>query len=68
MSEFNMDMTPTENPNAECDLFIGATIGDIHDNTVYTDLTGKFPIQSFSGVTLVFVAYAYGPKLFWHAQ
>ena len=56
MSEMDKDMNPPEDPQAECDLFIGATIGDINDNTVYMDLTGKFPVQSFSGMSLVFVA------------
>jgi hypothetical protein len=55
-------MSPKEEPNAACDLVVGATIGDQNDNTLYSDLTGKFPIKAFSGNQVVFVAYAYGPN------
>jgi hypothetical protein len=47
---------------AGCELFVGATIGDQNENTLYTDLTGKFPVKSFHGNHMVFVAYAYGPN------
>jgi hypothetical protein len=58
--ELEEDMHPNEDPNAECHLFVGATIGDLNDNTLYTDLTGKFPLRSFHVNQVVFVAYAYG--------
>jgi hypothetical protein len=62
LQEEKEDMSPKEEPNAACDLFVGATIGDQNDNTLYSDLTRKFPIKAFSGNQVVFVAYAYGPN------
>eukprot|EP00804_Cyclotella_cryptica_P015695 CCRYP_018924-RA/>CCRYP_018924-RA protein AED:0.15 eAED:0.15 QI:0/-1/0/1/-1/1/1/0/1314 len=56
------DLNPPEEPTAPCHLFIGATIGNLFENTVYTDLTGQFPAQSYKGNKYVFVAYAYGPN------
>jgi hypothetical protein len=50
------DMHGTEEPNAECHVLVGATIGDANDDIIYTDLTGKFPIKLFHGNQLVFVA------------
>jgi hypothetical protein len=61
-NEDDEDMNPPEEPEAGCDLFVGATIGDNNDNTLYTDLTGKFPIRSSHGNKIMFVAYAYGPN------
>ena len=61
-SEMNQDMNPAEDTTAECELFIGATIGDQNDNTMYGDLTCRFPITSFKGNNLIFVAYVYGPN------
>jgi hypothetical protein len=60
LQEENEDMSPEEEPNTACDLFVGARIGDLNDNTLSSDLTGKFPIKAFSGNQVVFVAYAYG--------
>ncbi|KAL7503323.1 hypothetical protein ACHAXN_001123 [Cyclotella atomus] len=55
-------MNPLEEPEAGCELFVGATIGEQNENTLYTDLTGKFPVKSFHGSHMLFVAYAYGPN------
>jgi hypothetical protein len=60
--EHDEDMNPMEEPEAGCELFVGATIGELNENTLYTDLTGKFPIKSYHGNHMVFVAYAYGPN------
>jgi hypothetical protein len=60
--EHDEDMNPLEEPEAGCELFVGATIGEQNENTLYTDLTGKFPVKSFHGSHMVFVAYAYGPN------
>eukprot|EP00804_Cyclotella_cryptica_P019007 CCRYP_006480-RA/>CCRYP_006480-RA protein AED:0.25 eAED:0.14 QI:0/0/0/1/1/1/2/0/936 len=62
MSHIDQDLHPSEEPDAPCDLFIGATIGDTFFNTLYTDLTGQFPAKSFKGNKYVFIAYAYGPN------
>ena len=36
-----------------------AVIGDTHKDTIYSDLTGRFPIQSYEGMNYIFVAYVY---------
>ena len=41
MSEMDQDM----NPNAEFDLFVGATTRDDNNNMLCMDLTGKLPVQ-----------------------
>ena len=61
-NEMDADMNPTEQANAACHLFVGATIGDQNDNTLYGDQTGRFPVQSFKGNNYIFVAYVYGPN------
>jgi hypothetical protein len=62
VNDIDEDMNPPEDPNAGCDLFVGATIGDNNKNNLYTDHTGKFPIKPFHGNQIVFVAYAYRPN------
>ena len=47
VNEMDQDMNPAEDANTECELFVGATIGDQNENTMYGNLTGRFPIQSF---------------------
>eukprot|EP00804_Cyclotella_cryptica_P000229 CCRYP_016187-RB/>CCRYP_016187-RB protein AED:0.43 eAED:0.43 QI:0/0/0/1/0.5/0.33/3/0/375 len=47
MEAIDLDPIPPEEPDALCDLFIGATIGNLFQNTIYTDLTGQFPAQSY---------------------
>ena len=39
--------------------FIGATIADTHDSTIYTDQTGNSPVRSFHGKRCKFIAYEY---------
>jgi hypothetical protein len=34
-------------------------IGDRNNNTIYSDLTGRFPVQSYEGMEYIFVAYVY---------
>ena len=40
-------------------IFFCAVIGYAHENTIYSDLTGRFPIQSYKGMNYIFVAYVY---------
>ena len=53
------DMHPIPDPTAPCELFYFATLADTHINTLYTDLTGKFPVQSYSRNKYIFFAYIY---------
>ena len=53
------DFRPTTDKNAEVELFIGATIANTHDGTIYTDQTGNFPVRSFHGKRCKFIAYEY---------
>ena len=55
------DMNPPQQAcNAEDDtMSCYAVLADSIDGTMYSDLTGRFPVQSFSGNQYIFVAYIY---------
>ena len=55
------NMFPTEHvwSAIENEIFWCAVIGYSHKNTIYSDLTGRFPIQSYKGMNYIFVAYVY---------
>ena len=54
-------MFPTEHfcSAIEDKIFFFAVIGDANENKIYSDLTGRFPIQSYKGMNYIFVAYVY---------
>ena len=55
-------MLPTEqicNITGDETMFCFLVLRDIHENTVYSDLTGQFPIQSFAGMNYMCVCYVY---------
>ena len=54
-------MFPTEHvcSAVEDEMFCCAVIGDKHKDTIYSDLTERFPIQSYEGMNYIFVAYVY---------
>jgi hypothetical protein len=58
-TEKDNDLVPPQDENAEVEIFVGATIGDLHDGTIYTDQTGSMTDQSFHGKRYQFVAYEY---------
>jgi hypothetical protein len=41
------------------DIFCFAVLADANTGTMYTDLTGSFPIRSFKNMQYIFVAYVY---------
>jgi hypothetical protein len=41
------------------DMFCFAALTDANEGTMYTDLTGKFPVRSYKNNQYVFVAYFY---------
>ncbi len=41
------------------DVFCFAALADANTGTMYTDLTGSFPVQSFKNMQYIFVAYIY---------
>ena len=55
------NMFPTEHVCSamEDEIFCCAVIGDTHKDTIYSDLTGRFQIQSYDGMNYIFVAYVY---------
>ena len=55
------DMCPTEHicSAVEDEIYCFAVIGDQNENTIYSDLTGQFPVRSFEGMSYIFVAYVY---------
>ena len=55
----DQDFRPPANDKAEVELFIGATIGEQNDGTIYSDQTGAFPVQSFHGKKSKMILYEY---------
>ena len=53
------DFRPPIDEKAEVELFLGATIAEQNEGTIYTDNTGAFPVQSFHGKRMHFVTYEY---------
>ncbi len=53
------DFRPPIDEEANVELFIGATIAEQNEGTIYTDNTGKFPVQSYHGKRIQFVVYEY---------
>jgi hypothetical protein len=41
------------------DMFCYAALANAITGTMYTDITGTFPIRSFKSIQYVFVAYIY---------
>ena len=54
-----MDMHPPQQMCAALDMFCFAALADANEGTMYTDLTGKFPVRSYKNNQYVFVAYFY---------
>jgi hypothetical protein len=40
-------------------MFCFAALADANTGTMYTDLTGAFPVRSFKNMQYIFVAYIY---------
>ena len=53
------DMNPPQQMCAALDMFCFAALADTIKGTMYTDLTGKFPVRSYKNNQYVFVAYFY---------
>ena len=53
------DLHPPQEVNAACELFCFTTLADTNTGTIYTDLTGRFPVQSFQGHQYIFCTYVY---------
>ncbi len=55
------DMNPQEQACSanEDEMFCFAMLADANENTLYSDLTGQFPVRSYSGMQYIFVAYVY---------
>ena len=43
----------------ENEMFCFAILRDENENTIYSDLTGRFPIESYTGMNYIFVCYIY---------
>ena len=53
------DMFPREQvcQAYEDEIYCFAVLGDTNEDTLYTDLTGRFPVESYEGMNCIFVAY-----------
>ncbi|KAL3773260.1 hypothetical protein ACHAW5_002424 [Stephanodiscus triporus] len=52
-------MSPQQEACAMHDMFCFAALAAANTGTMYTDLTGAFPIRSFKNMQYIFVAYIY---------
>ena len=59
LEQTEKDFNPEQDEDAEVELFIGATIGNQNDDTLYIDQTGVMPVPSFHGNQYQFIAYEY---------
>ena len=50
---------PTHQACAMQDMFSFVALANAHTGTMYTDLTGAFPVWSFKNMQYIFVAYVY---------
>jgi hypothetical protein len=56
------DFVPKQDEATEVKIFVGATIGDQNDGTIYTNQTGSMTDQSFHGKRYQFIVYEYRSK------
>jgi hypothetical protein len=58
------DMAPAEQMCSaiENEMFCFAILRDGEGNTIYSDLTGSFPVESYTGMNYIFVCYVYKLK------
>ena len=54
-----LDLFLPKESHAAYGMFCYATLADANENTLYTDLTGKFPVRSYKGNQYLFIAYVY---------
>ena len=54
-------MSPPEQVCTAIDdeMFFFAILAEQNENTIYSDLAGRFPVCSYSGMNYIFVAYVY---------
>ncbi len=52
-------MFPAHEACAAQDMLCSAALADATTGTMYTDLTGAFPVRSFKNMQYIFVAYIY---------
>ena len=55
------NMSPPEQVCTAIDdeMFCFAILADQNEDTIYSDLAGRFPVCSYSGMNYIFVAYVY---------
>ena len=55
------NLLPTEEACAteEDEIYCYAVMGDRNERTIYSDLTGRFPVESYDGKNYIFIAYVY---------
>ena len=55
----NHNFRPIINATTDFKLFVGVTISEQNDGTIYTNQTGAFPVTSYHSNKYQFVAYEY---------
>ena len=53
------DVNPPSEKDAACEIFCCAALANTIEGTLYTDLTGRFPVRSYKGNQHIFLAYVY---------
>ena len=57
----DVDVIPTDKQASN--MFCCASLADTTEGTLYTDMTGSFPVQSLEGMHAFFVAYDYDTNM-----
>ena len=57
----DVDVIPTDDQASN--VFCCAALADATEGTLYTDMTGSFPVQSLEGMHAFFVAYDYDTNM-----
>jgi hypothetical protein len=52
-------MSPTQEVCSLQEMFCFTALANANTGTIYTDLTGAFPVRSFKNMQYIFVAYMY---------
>ena len=53
------DIAPAHDTTAKCEVFYFSELADSNECTIYTNLTGIFPIRSYKGNQYIFLTYIY---------
>ena len=66
--DINTDNNPPHDLAAKCEVYCFAALADQTTGTIYTDLTGRFPVRSLHGNQYIFWHTYTMQMQFWSVQ